>query len=208
VANAGLPLINRILASRGLTDPVALKQFLEPSLRQMHDPSLIPDLDRAAERLLTALAAHEPIVIYGDYDVDGITAATILFQTFRTISPDAPVRIYIPHRLDEGYGLNSAAMTQLAAEGARVIVSVDCGITAREPAAAARQAGVDLIITDHHNPPESLDQLPDAYAIVPPATAGLEIPIRRAVRRRRRVQARVATCHASLPFAARDRQPA
>ena len=170
------PLLERILACRGLTDPAAIRAFVEPSLLHLHDPSLIPDLDRAAERLLNALRAREPIVIYGDYDVDGVTATTILFHTFRLIAPDAPVRTYVPHRLDEGYGLNTAAIGQLAADGARVIISVDCGITAVEPAAVARKTGVDLIITDHHNPPRSDTDLPDAFAIVHPRRPGSAYP--------------------------------
>ena len=175
-AAPGSPLLDRLLACRGLTDPAAIRAFVEPSLLHLHDPSLIPDLDRAAERLLAALKAREPIVIYGDYDVDGVTATTILFHTFRLIAPEAPVRAYIPHRLEEGYGLNTAAIEQLAAEGARVIVTVDCGITALAPALAAQKAGVDLIITDHHNPPLSDADLPDAFAVVHPRRPGSAYP--------------------------------
>src|SRR5262245_51824098 len=165
--SGGGSLVDRILAVRGLADGAAAA-FLDPRLTQLHDPSLVPDLDRGAGRLMAALSAREPVAIYGDYDVDGVTATAILFHIFRAIAPDAPVRTYVPHRLDEGYGLNAAAVRQLAAEGARVIVSVDCGITATGPAAEARAAGVDLIITDHHNPPASLADLPAAYAVVHP----------------------------------------
>jgi len=142
--------------------------FLEPTLKQLHDPSGIPDLDKAAARLLEALRADEPIVIYGDYDVDGITATAILFHTFRAISATARVSTYVPHRIDEGYGLNESALRELAAGGARVIVSVDCGVTAVGPARAASEAGVDLIITDHHNPPARMEDLPEAFAVVHP----------------------------------------
>jgi single-stranded-DNA-specific exonuclease len=142
--------------------------FLHPSLLQLHPPSLIPDLDRAADRLLTAAKRREPIVIYGDYDVDGVSASAILYHTLRHIVSDAAVSVYIPHRLDEGYGINTEAVRSIAAAGARVIVSVDCGITAIEPALAALEAGVDLIITDHHNPPRDLASLPRAYAVVHP----------------------------------------
>jgi len=165
-----LPLIDRVLASRGLTGDAGA-DMLDPSLLQLHDPELMPGLDRAAGRLLEALRAREPIVVYGDYDVDGITATAILVRTLRAIAADASpdlVRTYVPHRLDEGYGLNSAALEQLAAEGARVVVSVDCGVTAVGPAAAARAAGLDLIITDHHNPPAPGEPLPDAFALVHP----------------------------------------
>lgn len=160
------PLISRLLAVRNRAEDA--DDFLNPTLKQLHDPSLIPDLDRAATRLIEALGAAEPIVIYGDYDVDGITATAILYHTLKAIAPASDIRTYIPHRLEEGYGLNAAALVQLAAEGAGVIVSVDCGITAREPALAAKAAGVDLIITDHHNPPETLQELPEAFAVVHP----------------------------------------
>lgn len=162
------PLYARVLAARGFEDARAAQAFLQPSLRELHAPSLIPDLDRAAARLIEAAKAGEPIAIYGDYDVDGITATAVLFHMFKHLFPAADVRSYIPHRLDEGYGLNSEAMAQLAREGVRVVVSVDCGVTAIEPARAAKAAGLDLIITDHHNPPERLDDLPEAYAVVHP----------------------------------------
>ncbi len=161
-------LAARILAARGFETDAQIDAFLNATLRDLHDPSLIPDLDRAAQRLLDALRAAEPIAIYGDYDVDGITATAILYHTFKALDPDAPICTYIPHRLDEGYGLNAAALRDLADGGVRVVVSVDCGITALEPAEAAKQAGLDLIITDHHNPPEHIDDLPDAYAVVHP----------------------------------------
>ncbi len=164
----GAGLLDRVLGVRGLTDPGACRDFLNPVLRQLHDPSLIPDVDKAAARLLEALNLGERVVIYGDYDVDGITATAILYHTLRAIAPGAAVGTYVPHRLEEGYGLNAAALTQLASEGARVIVSVDCGISASGPARAARTAGADLIITDHHNPPTRMEDLPEAYAVVHP----------------------------------------
>lgn len=165
-----LPLRERILAARGVHDPAELATFLAPKLTQLHDPSLIPDLDRAADRLLAELRAPagRPIVIYGDYDVDGVTGTAILFHTLRAIAPDADIRTYVPHRIEEGYGLNCEAIAELADSGAAVIVSVDCGITAVEPARLARSRGVDLIITDHHHPPASLDDLPEAFAVVHP----------------------------------------
>ncbi|MCC6676327.1 MAG: single-stranded-DNA-specific exonuclease RecJ [Phycisphaerales bacterium] len=167
-ADSDLPLHARVLAARGLIGAAEAEAFLNPSLRELHPPSLIPDLDRAAARLLDAARARQPIAIYGDYDVDGITATAILYHTLRHLAPDADVRTYVPHRLEEGYGLNSEALRQLATEGIRVVVSVDCGVTAVEPARAARAAGLDLIITDHHNPPQRLEDLPDAYAVVHP----------------------------------------
>jgi single-stranded-DNA-specific exonuclease len=166
-------LLDRVLAVRGVADG---QSFLDPSLLNLHDPSLLPGADRAAERLLGAARAGEPIVVYGDYDVDGITATAILFRMLRALVPGAVVGTYVPHRLEEGYGLNAAAMGDLAARGARVVVSVDCGITAAEPARAAREAGLDLIISDHHNPPGDGAALPEAYAVVHPRLAGSRYP--------------------------------
>lgn len=167
-----LPILDRILAVRGFTDRDAINTFVSPSLRHLHDPASLPGIETAVPRLLDAIKRGESIVIYGDYDVDGICAASILYHTLKTISPDANVRTYVPHRMSEGYGLNEDAMTTLADEGADVIVSVDCGITAVAPAARARSLGVDLIITDHHNPPATGDAMPDAFALVHPRLPG------------------------------------
>jgi single-stranded-DNA-specific exonuclease len=169
-------LVERILAARGIRGQAESLAFLDPRLVHLHDPSLMPDMDRAAERILASLRRGGPVVIYGDYDVDGITATTILFHTMRTIAPGADVRTYVPHRLEEGYGLNAAAIDELASQGADLIVSVDCGITARGPADVAAQRGLDLIITDHHNPPASDEDLPRAYAIVHPRRPGSQYP--------------------------------
>lgn len=161
----GGDLLERVLAVRGVADAGT---FLEPSLRHLHEPGLLPGVDRACERLLAAARAGEPIVVYGDYDVDGMTATAILSRMLRALEPGADVTTYVPHRLEEGYGLNSAAMASFAGRGVRVVVSVDCGITAVEPARAAREAGLDLIITDHHNPPAGGGSVPEAFAIVHP----------------------------------------
>ncbi|HYE61475.1 MAG TPA: single-stranded-DNA-specific exonuclease RecJ [Phycisphaerales bacterium] len=170
-----MSLLARVFAARGLTDAAACEAFLNPTLRQLHNPSLMPNLDRAAERLLAAAKAGEPIVIYGDYDVDGITATAILYHTLKAIVPECNLRTYVPHRLEEGYGLNAEAIAELAAGGAKVIVSVDCGITATGPAVVARAAGVDLIVTDHHNLPGD-GAFPDAYALVHPRLPGSAYP--------------------------------
>jgi single-stranded-DNA-specific exonuclease len=169
------PLVARVLLARGKRTYEEIAAFCHPRLTDLHDPALLPDIDKAAQRLLSALSAGEPIVIYGDYDVDGMTATAILFHTMRAIAPGAPVSTYVPHRLDEGYGLHSEAIEQLAREGARVVVSVDCGVTAFEPATVARRLGLDLIITDHHNlagegaaSTQGDEQLPDAFAVVHP----------------------------------------
>ena len=154
----------QILRTRGLTD-ADMPSFLSPKLANDGPPML--DLDRAVDRIRRALAARERIVVYGDYDVDGIAGSAILVRAFRHFG--VAVGAYIPNRYEEGYGLNAAALQQLAADGTKVVVSVDCGVTAVAEAAVARELGIDLIITDHHHPPAVL---PDAYALVNPRRPG------------------------------------
>lgn len=174
-APAGADLIGRIFAARGL-DSDEGRKLLDCTLADLHDPATLPGVDRACERIMSALQANEQIVIYGDYDVDGITASAILYHTFIAIAGEnANVRTYVPHRLEEGYGLNAEAIESLADEGAKVIVSVDCGITAIHEANVAKQLGVDLIITDHHNP-QTNGELPDAFALVHPRLPGSAYP--------------------------------
>jgi single-stranded-DNA-specific exonuclease len=160
-----------------LEDPARRAAFLNPDLRSLHDPSLLPGIDRAADRLCRAVREGEQIVIYGDYDVDGITASAILFHAIRTLRPDARVTTYVPHRIDEGYGLNAEALVALAEKGATVIVTVDCGITAKAQARALSQAApqVDLIITDHHHVPLDAD-LPTCHTLVHPRLPGSKYP--------------------------------
>jgi single-stranded-DNA-specific exonuclease len=161
----GIPaLVAQVLACRGLAvgDMAA---FL--AARPTEEGPPMRDLDRAVERLRRALAARERIVVYGDYDVDGIAGSAILVRAFRQLG--AVVGAYIPNRYEEGYGLNSAALRQLAEDGAKVIVSVDCGVTAVKEAGLARELGIDLIVTDHHHPPA---ELPNAYALVNPRRPG------------------------------------
>ena len=158
------PLIARILAARGLqVDEMA--DFLAARVVEGGPP--MTDLDRSVQRLRRALAARERIVVYGDYDVDGIAGAAILVRAFRQLG--FVVGAYIPDRYEEGYGLNAQAIRKLAADGTKVIVSVDCGITAVREAELARELGVDLIVTDHHHPPT---ELPNAYALVNPRRPG------------------------------------
>ena len=172
---APAPLVQRILAARGLFDAADIQRFCTPRLTDLCDPELIPGIEAAAARLLDALRNDELIVIYGDYDVDGITATAILYHTLRSINPAARVQSYVPHRLDEGYGLNADSLGQLHKQGAQVVITVDCGITAIEEAQLANELGLDLIITDHHNvPPDSA--LPAALAIVHPSLPGSQYP--------------------------------
>ena len=178
VAPDGIPpLVARILAARGI-EVSAMTDFIAAKAVENGPPML--DLDRAVERLRRALAARERIVVYGDYDVDGIAGSAILVRAFRQLG--VVVQAYIPNRYEEGYGLNEQALRQLAADGARVIVSVDCGVTAVREAALARSLGVDLIITDHHHPPAELpDVLRGGESAPRPATS-----LRQRARGRRR----------------------
>ena len=159
-------LLDRLLAARGLTE--SADRVLNPSLLHLHDPAELHGLPEAGRRLTRAARDGEPIVVFGDYDADGITATAILVRALRAAHPAADVRWYIPHRLDEGYGLSCDALRDLAGRGGRVVVSVDCGVTAARPARTARELGLDLIITDHHEGPVDPRDWPDAYAIVHP----------------------------------------
>ncbi len=168
------PLVALALAGRGLADPEEARAFLQPQLDHLHDPSADPALVEAAGRLVAAARDGRPIVIYGDYDVDGMTASAILWQALRLAG--ANVRIYIPHRLDEGYGLNLDAVEQLAAEGAKVLVTVDCGVTSPAEVARARELGLVTIVTDHHE--ADPDRIPDADVLVDPKLPGSAYPFR------------------------------
>jgi single-stranded-DNA-specific exonuclease len=122
------PLVAQILLNRGLREPDECQSFLRPNLKLLHDPALLPNLPKAAARIAKAIRDGEKIVIYGDYDVDGITATAILWHAIRVLGGVA--EFYIPHRIEEGYGLNDEAIAQLCDAGAKVIITVDCGITA------------------------------------------------------------------------------
>ena len=157
------PVTARLLAIRGLTDPDEASRFLNPSLDQLYDPFRLAGLDCAADRLMKAIAGRERIAVHGDYDVDGITSTVILRRAIELLGGD--VGHFIPERLTDGYGLQPGTIDRLHAEGVKLIVSVDCGIRAPEAARRARELGVDLIITDHHEPDA---ELPDACAVVNP----------------------------------------
>ncbi|MDB5298614.1 MAG: recJ, partial [Phycisphaerales bacterium] len=149
------PVIAQVLLNRGVREYQDCQDFLTPSLKCLHDPATLPGLPRAAERIARAIRDKEKVVIYGDYDVDGITATAILWHAIRNLGGVA--EFYIPHRLEEGYGLNAEAIAQICADGAKLIITVDCGVTALGPAQVVRERGVDLIITDHHEWRESGD---------------------------------------------------
>ena len=158
------PIVAQLLLNRGHTLDASGAAFLAPSMADLHTPSLLPDVDKAVELLAKAIADGKKIALYGDYDVDGTTGVAILWHTLRTAGAD--VLFYVPHRTEEGYGLNPAAVRRLIKEGAGMVVTIDCGITAVEEADICRDAGVPLIITDHHAPQT---QLPAADAIVHPS---------------------------------------
>jgi len=183
------PLLAQVLLNRGVKEVQDCQDFLRPSLKCLHDPFAIPNLRKASERLARAVRDKQKIVIYGDYDVDGITATAILWHAIRVLGGNCD--FYIPHRIEEGYGLNADALKQLCDGGAQLIITVDCGITAIEQAKVARDRAVDLIVTDHHEiveedkgtahgtpdlaplspgplVPLSSPALPDCYAVVHP----------------------------------------
>ncbi|MCX6539459.1 MAG: single-stranded-DNA-specific exonuclease RecJ [Acidobacteria bacterium] len=165
------PVLARLLCLRGLTTPDAAERFLHPSLDHLHDPFRLDGMHAAVDRLLGAIANGERIVIHGDYDVDGITSTVILRRTLDMLG--ANVGHFVPERLRDGYGLNTPAIERLHAEGVRLIVSVDCGIRGMDAGRRARELGVDLIITDHHEPD---DELPAAVAIINPRQPSCTYP--------------------------------
>ena len=165
------PIVGRLLWQRGLDDAEAASRFLNPSLDHLHDPLLLADMTAAVDRIRAAIARREPIAIHGDYDVDGITSTVILRRALELIGAD--VTHFIPDRLKDGYGLQPAAVERLHAEGVRLVISVDCGIRGAEAARRARDLGVDLIVTDHHEPDA---ELPPAYAVINPKRRDCSYP--------------------------------
>lgn len=164
-------VVAELLVCRGVTDPAAAKSFLAPKLTALHDPDLLPGCGRAAQRISDAIASKRRITVYGDYDVDGISGTAVLWLCLKLLG--AEVGYYVPHRADEGYGLNGEAIRTLAAERTELLITVDCGIASVEEAAIARELGVELIVTDHHEPGP---RLPEAAAIVHPRLPVGEYP--------------------------------
>jgi len=171
-SDLGIPeLAAAILARRELTDVSAINAYLEGSLSDLPDPAALPGIKDAAGRVARAVIHREPILIHGDYDVDGISGTALLVDFLRHC--DAEVDYHIPLRLRDGYGLSAEALKRAAAAGVKVVVSVDCGISALDEAELAVQLGLDLVVTDHHQPGA---QLPAAVAVVNPCLAGCEFP--------------------------------
>ena len=165
------PTVARLLVQRGLAEPASARRFLNPSLDDLHDPSRLAGLDRAVERLLAAVARREAIAVHGDYDADGVSSTVMLRRVLERLEGD--VTHFIPERLREGYGLHAETVERLHARGVRVIVSVDCGIRSVSAAERARELGVDLIVTDHHEPDAAL---PPAFAVLNPRRADCTYP--------------------------------
>jgi single-stranded-DNA-specific exonuclease len=167
------PLAARVLAARGLDEPAAAEAFLDPRLADLPDPFSMKGMDAAVGRIVRAVEAGERIACYGDYDVDGVTSTVLLGGFLRAAGAD--VVTYTPHRLVEGYGLNSGAVAKLADRGVRLLVTLDCGITSVEEVRAAAGLGVDTVVVDHHTVPV---ELPAASAILNPHQPGCEYPSR------------------------------
>ncbi len=154
-------LLAVILVNRGITEKKDIDIFLNPTRKDFHDPYSMPDMEKAVNRILKAIDEKEKVIIYGDYDVDGITSITVLKKFLKERGLD--VGYYIPNRLDEGYGLNKEAVEKIAEEGYKLIITVDCGISGIEEIKYAYEKGMEVIVTDHHEP---LEELPDALAVV------------------------------------------
>jgi len=159
---AGL-LTPTVLVSRGFHGPTEARRFLESSVSDLHDPFLLPDMRPAVARLRQALEAGERVFVHGDYDADGICAAALLIRCLSSLGAD--VCYHLPHRLEEGYGLSSEAIRRAARQGARLMITADCGATAFDEVALARDLGMDVIVTDHHL---THRELPPALAVINP----------------------------------------
>jgi len=165
------PIVARLLAARGLTDAGDVKAFLAGTMADLRDPDLLPGVAEAADRILAAARAGRRIVVYGDYDADGMCATAILMSCLETL--DANAAWYVPDRLEEGYGLNAQALSTLAGQGANLVITVDCGIASVAEARHARDLGLELIVTDHHS---FADTLPEASVLVHPRLPGTAYP--------------------------------
>lgn len=164
-------ILAAILTQRGMTDPKLVREFLNPTPDQLHDPFLLPDMDEACVRILKALENKERMLVYGDYDADGVTSTALLIRTLSCLNAD--VRYRIPRREAEGYDLHLSDVERAHEEGVSLIITVDCGSHAVEPIQRANELGIDVVVTDHH-PVEG--PLPDAAAVVNPGREDSEYP--------------------------------
>ena len=172
IRTSGLPsVVAQLLVSRGVYDSATAESFLTTKLTGLRDPFELPGIQDATDHIAKSIESKCPIVVYGDYDCDGMTGTAILYNGLKLLGAD--VSYHVPNRLEEGYGLNADAIRKLASRGKKLIISVDCGITSTACAELCRELGVQLIITDHHNVDE---HLPDADAIVHPRLPGTSYP--------------------------------
>jgi len=166
----GIPkIVSDILINRGINTIDAVRSFLYPQISELCDPYLFEDMDRGVERVIKALRDREKIMIYGDYDVDGITATSLMFLVLNKLGAD--VSYFLPNRLGEGYGISSEGLQEAKRRGVTLLISVDCGITAIDEVEEAREMGIDCIITDHHEP---ASEIPNAVAVINPKRGGSE----------------------------------
>lgn len=154
-------LLAQILVNRGITEEEEIKKFLEPTRNDFYDPFLLPDMEKAVDRIIEAIKSQEKVMIFGDYDVDGITSVTVLKKFLKERGLETGY--YIPNRLEEGYGLNKEAVKKIIEQGYSLIITVDCGISGIEEIEQCNKLGVQTIVTDHHEQGESI---PNAYAVV------------------------------------------
>lgn len=167
------PTIAALLLSRGCVDETSARKFLKPAYDQLHDPFLMKGVSEAVTRLLRAIDNGEPILVYGDYDVDGTTGTAVLLRALNLLG--GRTGYHIPHRFTEGYGIQQPALERAWADGYRLVISVDCGIRAHDPLYWARDTGLDVIITDHHLPDEG-EGVPPAHAVLNPNQPGCPYP--------------------------------
>ena len=165
-----LPII-KILIHRGYRSVKQIKDFLSPSLDKLSDPFLFRDMDKATDRIIRAIRGKEPIIIYGDYDVDGTSSIALLVRNLQKCNSHP--FYYVPHRLKEGYGLSKEGLRSIKNEGFKLIITVDCGINAVEEIQLAKELGIDVIVTDHHTPKRNLL---DAFAVINPKRDGENYP--------------------------------
>jgi single-stranded-DNA-specific exonuclease len=167
------PTLAALLINRGYADEVSARAFLTPTYDQLHEPYLMLGMREAVARIKHAIETQQPILIYGDYDVDGTTGTAILLRALKLLG--AITGFHIPHRFTEGYGIQQPALERALADGYKLVISVDCGIRAHEPLYWARDHGLDVIITDHHLPDETAGA-PPAFAVLNPNQAGCSYP--------------------------------
>ncbi len=168
------PVIAQLLVNRDITDIEQAREFLDPSGSQLHDPFLLKDMDKAVARIRQVEANHETVLIFGDYDVDGVTSSALLRRILKRLGLNAIN--YIPHRMDEGYGLNHAIVDFAKEQGIHLLITVDCGINAFSEVDAINAAGMDVIIIDHHEP--DVDRIPNAVAVIDPKRPDCAYPFK------------------------------